>query len=465
MRITRRDFLSKSGKTVGGLAAASLLSGAMARPAKAKVLGANERLNIAVIGIRGRGESHIESFAEMKNVHVKTLCDVDENLFADRVKLVKGYEPATEWNMKKVFDDKDIHAVSFATPNFWHALGTIWACQAGKHVYVEKPASYNIWEGRKMVEAARKYNRVVQVGFQNRSKSGVQKAIELLHKGIIGDVYMARGLCYKPRHNVEIVPDSPVPAGVHYDEWIGPAPERPFNKNRFHYEWHWQWDYGNGDIGNQGPHQFDVARWGLNKNEHPVKVRSMGGCFVWKGGIQETANTQSAVYRYADGKILQFEVRGWYTNKESDAFGKDSAIGNLFYGSEGWMVINGSKWYTYMGRNGEPGPSSETGKASQKKEEASAASADPMNLAGAVGDDIFGNFIDAVRAEDPKLLTSDIESGHISSVLPHLANISYRLDRDLTFDGKTESFVNDKEADAMLKRPVQRKNYTIPDAV
>jgi len=462
--ISRRTFLARSGKTAASLAAAStFVSQAMSRPASAKVMGANERVNVAVVGIRSRGKNHYRSFAGMKDVNLSVLCDIDENLYADSLKeLQKKFNiaPATEWDYRKVLDNKEIDAVSLATPNHWHALGTIWGCQAGKHVYVENPACYSIWEGRKMVEAARKYKRIVQVGFQNRSKPTVREGIQLLHEGVIGEVYMARGLCFKPRGNIAAVPDSAVPAGVHYDEWIGPAAERPFNVNRFHYNWHWQWEYGNGDIGNQGPHQFDIARWGLQKEDSPVKIRSMGGCFAWKNGIQETANTQTAIYEYADGKILQFEVRGWYTNEEAGDWYGDTPVGNLFYGSEGWMAIKGDDYFVYLGRENKPGPTSkkDDGKPQEK-------TGGVMNLQGAPNEQIFRNFIDAVKANDAKLLTSDVESGHISTILPHLANISYRLKRDLTFDGKNEKFVNDRDADAMLRRAVYREPYVISDQV
>jgi predicted dehydrogenase len=456
---TRRDFLSTSGKTVAGLTAASVLAScqkAQVAPVKSTgVIGANDRINVAVVGINSRGNAHIEEFAGIPNVRIKTICDIDERLFAKRVKAVQdkhGYAPATEWDMRKVLDDPEIDAVTFGTPNHWHALGTIWACQAGKHVYVEKPSSHNVWEGRKMIEAARKYNRIVEVGFQNRSIQNVRNAMKFLRDGGIGDVYMAKGMCYKPRDAFKTYPDSAPPADVHYDEWVGPAEFYPFNEGKFHYNWHWHWNTGNGDIGNQGPHQFDVARWGLNKDEHPVKIRSFGGYYKFKGQCtQETANTQHAVYEYADGKILQFEVRGLYTDGEAD---QNVKIGNLFFGTEGWMSVNGSTWKTYMGRRNEPGPSS-----TSKEVEA-----DPMNLSGAGGGGHFNNFIAALRSGNREDLTCDIEVGHMSTALPHLGNISYRLGRDLTFDGQKEKFVGDREANKMLTRRY-RKPYVIPAAV
>ncbi|MEP7257719.1 MAG: Gfo/Idh/MocA family oxidoreductase, partial [Flavitalea sp.] len=307
----RRSFIKQSILGTAGVAI-----GGMGFSAKsyASIIGANARLNVAVIGIRGQGSAHINNWCDIKdqsNVRLKTLCDTDEQYYAEHAKTVftkTGVKPLTEWDMRKVFDDKEIDAVSMAIPNHWHALATIWGCQAGKHVYVEKPACHNMFEGRKMIEAARKYNVRVQVGHQNRSITNVMKAMQFLHDGGIGDVYMARGLCIKPRDSFGIAKDGPPPATLHYDRWLGPAPYRQYNEKKGHYNWHWFWDTGNGDTGNQGPHQFDIARWGLNKNEHPVSVYSAGGIY----GIhpeecaQETPNTQTSVFKYADGKMLEF---------------------------------------------------------------------------------------------------------------------------------------------------------------
>jgi len=356
--------------------------------------------------------------------------------------------------MRKVFDDKEIDAVSFATPNHWHALGTIWACQAGKHVYVEKPCSHNIFEGRKMIEASRKYNVRVQVGFQNRSISNVMEAIKFLHDGGIGDVYMARGLCIKPRDSFGIAKDSEPPATLHYDRWLGPAPYRQYNEKKGHYNWHWHWDTGNGDTGNQGPHQFDIARWGLNKNKHPVSVYSTGGIY----GIdpdecsQETPNTQSSLFKYGDGKMLEFETRGRYSNDESSL---GIRIGNMFYGTEGYMEIKGRTWKAFRQREKEPFKSSETVVEKQT---------DSAYLAAPGGTEHWANFIDAIRSGNNETLNCDIIDGHFSSALPHLANISYRLGRELKFKGDYEKFANDPEADTMLTRNY-REPYVVPDEV
>ncbi len=469
-RLTRRDFLKRTG------ASAAVLS-TFPTIIPQNVQGANDQINVAVVGIRGRGGSHISQFAGMENVHVKTICDVDENLFADRIDGVReehGYEPETEHDMRRVFEDPEIDVVGFATPNHWHALGAIWAAQAGKHVYVEKPASHRLWEGRQMVHAARANDVLMQVGFQNRSRQSTRSAIQFLREGGIGDIYMARGLCYKPRWNIGRYPNGPMPedaepwtattngeggtlfdrdylSNVHYDRWLGPAPKRPFNPNRFHYNWHWQWAYGNGDTGNQGPHQIDIGRWGLGKEEYPETIKSSGDYFVFEESAQNTPNTQTTIFEYDDGTIFEFATRGLFTPADGE-----TKIGNVFYGSEGWMEVDaGGNWQTYFGYEGEPGPNSE--KITEDEEY------DPMDLTGAGGGGHFANFIAAVRSGNREDLTCDIEVGHRSTALAHLGNISYRLDRELEFDGDEEQFVDDDEADAMLKREEYRDPYVVPD--
>ena len=473
--ISRRDFASRIGAAAAGLVVGGELFGADAHAAanvSGRILGANDRVVTASIGIRGQGNGLKRGFAQLKNVEIKTLCDIDANLAPDRIndprlKAVATFKPGFVQDMRRVLDDKDIDAVVIATPNHWHALATVWALQAGKHVYVEKPSSHTVWEGRKMVEAATRYNKVVQVGTMNRSRPAVRQAIKFLHEGGIGKVYMARGLCFKPRPSIGKYPDGPMAPGekfaltvtsssrdltydeqylskVDYDLWLGPAPKRPFNRNRFHYNWHWHWDYGNGDTGNQGPHQFDIARWGLNKQEHPVKVSSTGGYFGAESS-QETPDTQTALFEYADGTILEFGTRGQFTNDEGT-----QRVGNLFYGSKGWLYIDGdgSEWQSYMGPKNEKGPGSASPPAGAGE---STSSEFPH----------YQNFIDAIRAGDPKILTCDVLEGHLTSTLPHLANISYRVGHSLVFDGKKETFVDDKKADQLLTREY-RKGFEIP---
>lgn len=463
MKPSRRDLIKGAG--------AATLSAAFWYPS-GKVLGANDRVNIAVIGIRSQGGGHIKDFPRIPNVMLKTLCDLDENTFADKISLVeKNFKntPGTAWDMRRVFDDKDIHAVTFATPNHWHALGSIWAAQAGKHVYVEKPASWSVWEGRQMVHAARKNKTIMQVGFQNRSRANTKAAIQFIHDGKLGKIYKARGLCFKPRLNIGKYPDGPMPADakavpmvsnkqpytstylekVHYDTWIGPAALRPFNPNRFHYNWHWQFEYGGGDTANQGPHQFDVGRWGLRKEEGPVKVISTGGVYLIKDSQQDTPNDQSTVLEYADGTVFEFATRGLFTNPEGM-----TRIGNIFYGSEGRLEIDADgNWKTFFGRKDEPGPDSKNIKEEQ---------ADARGLVGTGSMAHYTNFIDAVKANRPELLTCDIEVGHRSTVLPLIANIAYRRGRELKWDGKKEQFVGDREANKLLRRSSDRKGYVVP---
>ena len=455
----RRDFIKKGIAGTGSIAI-----GGMGFTAKsyASIIGANERINMAVIGIRGRGQSHIDAWCKLRdshNIRLTTLCDTDEETFKPRSKMVVengGEKPMTEWDMHKVLDNPDIHAVSFATPNHWHALGAIWACQAGKHVYVEKPAMHNLWEGRKMIEAARKYDRRMQVGFQNRSIANVMEAMKFLHEGGIGKVYMARGLCIKPRDSFGIAKDTQPPANLHYDRWLGPASWRAYNEKRGHYNWHWFWDTGNGDTGNQGPHQFDIARWGLNKNEHPISIHSAGGVF----GIdpeecaQETPNTQSSTFKYDDGTMLEFETRGRYSNGESSL---DTRIGNVFYGTKGYLEIDGGTWKAFREREKEPFAGSKTAGASN----------DDISLTGTSDTAHFSNFIDAVRSGKDEDLHCDIREGYFSTALPVLANISYRLDRKLKFMGgdmDQELVMGDPEANAMLTRPY-RHPYVVPQNV
>jgi predicted dehydrogenase len=464
--LSRRGFLKSAGV---GIAAAGVAP--MFVPSSA--FGANDRVNLAVVGFRGRGGSHIANFGALTNVRIKTLVDVDENLFTGGVGGIRdrfGYEPGTQHDFRRVLDDPEIDAVTFATPNHWHALGSIWAAQAGKHVYVEKPSSHGIWEGRQMVNAARKHGVVMQVGFQNRSRANTRAGIKLVHDGGIGDVYLARGLCYRDRRDIGSHPDGPMRpderfaftvdsdsyvgpytreylAKVHYDLWVGPAAMRPFNRNRFHYNWHWQWEYGNGDTGNQGPHQFDVGRWGLNKHEYPQRVSSYGGNFV-HSSAQDTPNTQTSLFEYADGTIFEFSTRGLPTNNEAGI-----TVGNIFYGSEGRLEVDGGgNWKTFMGRKGEPGPSSSD----------SSAEYDANDAVGSGDEGHFANFISAVRADSPAELNCDIEEGHRSSVLAHMGNISYRLGRELHFDGQTERFVNDADANGMLRRR-DREPYVVPE--
>ncbi len=427
---SRRDFIKRTA------AATALLTIPNIIPAHA--FGANDRVNAAVLGVNGRGKDHIEGLMGQPNVEITTFVDPDlivGNKRAQEFEAKYGKKVKVVQDMRKAFDDKDIHVVTVATPNHWHTLATIWACQAGKDVYVEKPGAHNIWEGRKMVEAAHKYNRVVQHGVQLRSSVAIQEAIQLLRDGYIGNVYMARGLVFRKRGDIGNKPTEPVPEGLDYDLWTGPAPKRPFTRNIVHYNWHWHWDYGNGDVGNQGIHETDLCMWGLNVGL-PTKVTAMGGKFLFDD-CKETPELLSSVYHYPDEKkIIQFEVRPWYTNAEDG-----SSVGNIFYGDKGYMVVKGYDTYeTYLGDKKEPG---------KKRKE---------------GGDHYKNFIEAVRARDPRMANAQVESAHLSSALAHLGNIAYRTGRVLTFDPKKEQFVNDPEADKYLSRDY-RAPFIVPKNV
>jgi predicted dehydrogenase len=414
---------------------------------------ANNTVRVAVVGFRAQGRTHIKSYLNVPNVEIAALCDVDEAVLEKGCKMVEEAgkkRPATFFDMRKLLEDKTIDAVSIATPNFQHTLQTIWACQAGKDVYVEKPCSYNMFETRQIVAAARKYDRIVQHG--TGAGASLHEAKQKMKEGVIGDVYMARGLCYKWRDTIGHAKEEPVPSGVHYDLWIGPAPVKPFTRNRFHYNWHWQWDYGNGDIGNQGIHQMHAARWALGV-KYPTKISSMGGHYMFDDD-QETPNTQVANFEFEEAgkkKLLVFEVRHWISNNEAGiggisdpeagpAAGARQTVGNIWYGSKGYLTTGRSGWQTFLGQEQAPGPKSEAGR----------------------GTSPFANFADVVRSRKREDLLAEIEEGAISTTLVHLANISYRVGRTLHFDPVTYSCKGDAEANAMFTRKQYRSPFTVP---
>jgi predicted dehydrogenase len=432
--MNRRSFLVNSAAALG----TSALS-AVASP--------NDTIRIATVGLRSRGKSHMQAFTSLPKVDLVALCDVDDAVLRQASAFVeskRGKAPATYTDLRKLLEDKSIDAISIASPNHQHTIQAIWAMQAGKDVYVEKPCSHNMFEARQIVAAARKYNRIVQMGSQSRSNTALQEAMQKMKDGLIGDVYHARGLCYKWRDTIGRKPDEAVPAGVDYDLWLGPAPKRAFSQNRFHYNWHWNWDYGNGDIGNQGIHEMDIARWGLGV-KYPTKVSAIGGHFMFDDD-QQTPNTLAVAYEFDEGgkkKMMTFEVRHWMTNHEADIHEfdtsvKSNTVGNLFYGSNGYLAIDGyTKYYSYIGKQAEPGPA--------RKD----------------GGDHFANFLTAVRSQTRGELNAEIEEGAISTALVHLGNISYRLGRSVHFDAATYSCPGDKEANAMFSRDY-RKPFVVP---
>ncbi len=429
--VTRRSFLQTS---AGAVAATSLLS----NTARADV---NGKIRVAVLGVNGRGRTHIKAVGDVEGADVVLLCDPDEQVLAKRAAEFEkkyGRKVETETDMRKVFDRDDIDVVTVATPNHWHSLATIWACQAGKDVYVEKPGSHNLFEGRKMIEAADKYKRIVQHGVQLRSQPAIQEAVKHLRKGTIGDVYMARGLVFRWRPSIGKKPNEKAPSYLDWNLWQGPAQETDFSRRYVHYNWHWTWDYGNGDVGNQGVHETDMCLWGLDV-KLPSQITAMGGKFLWDDD-KVTPELLTTNYFYPEeNKMIQFEVRPWCTNTEDGA-----TVGNIFYGSEGYMVIKGYQSYeTYLGQKREPGPKN---------------SGDDPVVAH------FTNFLDAVRSRKAETLNGPVETAHTSSGIAHLGNIAYRLGRQLNFDPKTEHFVNDPEADKYLTRQY-RKPFVVPNEV
>jgi len=431
--LSRRSFAFSAGRALTALQAT-------------RVLGASDRVQMAIVGLGGRGRDHMDLYAAAPNCDIAALCDVDQAALergAARVRAAGAQEPRGYRDMREVFADKRVDAVSMPLPNHWHALATNWACQAGKDVYIEKPASHNVYEGIQMEAAARRYKRIVQVGSHSRSMVHKRRAIGMLQQGLIGGIYLAKAICFKRRLSIGHAADGPVPPGVDWDRFLGPAPMRPFNPLRFKYNWHWFWDTGNGDIGNMGPHEIDMARWALQKEEAPVGVHSTGGIYGYKDD-RETPNTQWAEFDYGDSKLV-FEARGLLTGPEGDLRpDKDgNIIGNLFFGSEGWASLQGDGFRAYKGESRER-IVNETGNDS--------------SLPHVV------NFLEAVRSRNPAHLHAGIEVGALSAALAHIANISYRTGRKLAFDPKSMRFPGDEAANGLLTRQY-RAPYVVPKEV
>jgi predicted dehydrogenase len=446
--VTRRDFLKTAASTT---ASASALSGITFVTRPERVFGANDRVRLAVCGLKSRGKDHLDAFSRLPNVEIAALCDVDATVLDKRRGEVRG-SPRTYADFRRLLEDPSIDAISIATPNHWHALMGIWACQAGKDVYVEKPCSHNLWEGRQLVRASEKYNRIVQHGTQSRSTRALIEAIDHLHRGTFGEIYLARGLCFKWRDTIGRAPSEPIPAGVDYDLWTGPAPLKPFTRNRFHYNWHWIWDTGNGDLGNQAVHQVDAARWGLGV-AFPTRVSAVGGHFMFDDD-QQTPNTLNCVFEFdqPDGrrKMMEVEVRHWITNNEAGIrgglFNRHNTVGNIYYGSDGYLAAGNEDAFSYeswLGRDRKPGPR------------------------GHSDNDHFANFIKCVRSRRKDELNAPIEEGHISCALVHLANASYRLGRALRVDPAAGQVVGDEEADRLLSGRDRgyRAPFVVPDEV
>jgi len=439
MQMNRRTFLGRA-------ATAVLVAGTMA---KGKVFGANGRISVCTIGLNGRGQSHIQSVLDRKDeAECVALCDVDSRVLAQsgqRVASRQGKAPKLYRDLRQALEDKSIDAVTIATPNHWHSLATVWACQAGKDVYVEKPLSHNLYEGRQAAGAARKYGRIVQHGTQSRSDPTLIRDIKLIHEGFIGKVFHSRGYVYKNGNRGPIGhgKPGPVPDNLDWSLWQGPARPRDFllNADRdkpglfVHYDWHWFWEYGNGEIGNQGVHEMDIACWGHNRGL-PVKVSSSGGRYAWLDDGQ-TPNTQATTFTYADGSIMTFDVRNVGSFEEYEG----GNCGDSFFGAKGFYV-RGRGFFSYK-----------EGKTSQRE-------AIPVEVPLPEAVDHFGRFLRAVRSRRPEDMPVSTLDAHRSCAHCHLANIAFRLGRTLEFDPASERF-KDREANHYLKRDY-RVGFEVP---
>ena len=415
--VTRRDFIK-----------GSLAAGAVLLAPNSRVLGANEDIRVGVIGFRGQGGGHISRYLGIDGVRLTALCDADSEVLGGQVAKAdqRGQKVKAYTDVRKMLDDPNIDAVSIATPNHWHALMTIWACQAGKDVYVEKPVCHNIWEGKKMVEAARKHKRIVQTGTQSRSSEAIPEAFEFIKAGNIGAIKVARGLCYKRRASIgKVSGPQRVPLNVNYNLWTGPAPLGPLMRKSLHYDWHWAWSTGNGDLGNQGIHQMDICRWATGQSGFPKRVLSVGGRF---GYIDdgETANTQFAILDY-DPIPIVFEVRG-LTRKTGDTgmdyYKKVTDIG---------VVIECEGGYVAIGSNGGGWAYDNDGKRLQQ-------------FAKGGPESHQQNFINVVRSRKVGDLKADIQEGYLSSALCHMANISHQAGQTVP----TEQIAEHIKSDAVM---------------
>jgi predicted dehydrogenase len=427
MTTSRRQFLQSAAVSAVALSAATY-NRAAARP--------NDRVRLAVMGIRSRGKDLIKTFHGQPNVEITQIIDPDQNLLPDALKLFKDRpaQPRTETDIRKVLEDPELTALVVAAPDNWHALATIWACQAGKHVYCEKPCSHTLQEGRRMVDAARKYKRVVQIGTQRRSAADIAAARDYVQSGKLGKVAFARAWIAGNRPNIGKAAPSPVPAGVDYSLWLGPAAETPFTANRFHYKWHWFWDLGTGEIGNNGIHMLDVCRNVLNLDA-PTRITCSGGKYFYDDD-QQTPDTQIAAFDFpagpggAQGCTVVWEHRVW--EKKGP---EDSTFGVSVHGDKGTLIIKNDGWEVRGGDGA--------------KEKADT--------------DIVGkharNFLECIR--DGKTPNADIEIGHKSTRLCHLGNIAFRTGRTLYFDAATETFQDDAAANKLLAREF-RKGFELP---
>jgi predicted dehydrogenase len=430
-RQNRRHFI----KETLAAAATITLSGTKS---SGQVVGANEVICVAVAGLNGRGGAHVSALVGIPGVQITHLIDPDTRTFASKARQVQtrtNAMPQTVRDVRRALEDRNLNAITIATPNHWHALMTIWAAQAGKHVYVEKPMSHNVKEGRIAVEMARRHNVIVQHGTQSRSSGSWQHAAELAKSGQLGRLLVSRGLCYKRRDNASGMARSvnqiPVPQELDFNLWTGPAPERPYHENLVHYRWHWFWDFGNGDIGNQGVHEMDKARWAIPNGAMPRSVICVGGRFGPEDRA-ETPNTQIAVFDYGETQLI-FEVRGLETPNY-----RGQGVGNIYHCEEG--TIAGNRFFPRG--SDEPQPLPRLNRELPRRPGINERNVDPH----------FGNFIAAIRSGRREDLTADVLEGHYSSALCHLANVSYRLGESVPFNPRTRAFGDNREAVETLER-------------
>jgi len=418
--LTRRSFLKKSaiGMGVVGLSARSW----------SRVLGANEDIRMAVIGCNlpgGRGKDHINAWTKMEGVRLTAVCDVDTRVLDAWVSQLsaQGTTIETYQDIRKLLESKNVDAISIATPNHWHALASVWGMQAGKDVYVEKPVSYDVWEGEQIVKAAQRYNKIVQAGTQSRSSTGIKEAVEWVQKGNLGKIKVSRGLCYKPRPSIgKTEGPQKVPATVNYDLWCGPAPLTPPRRGKFHYDWHWFWNYGAGDLGNQGIHEMDVARWFLGEKTLSPRILSIGGRLGYEDDA-ETPNTLITFHDYAAAPLIM-EVRGLPEKAGAKAMDKykGAGVGIIIECEGGYVQVTNYNEAFIFDKDGQQ----------------------IQHFKGSVSH--FANFITAVRSRNESDLHAPIHGGHLSTSLCHTANISYRLGRQASPDAMREQIKGDAEA-------------------
>ena len=422
--ISRRTFINRAVRAGAAVSMPGAFSG---RSASRGIWGANDAVRVAIAGLRIKGSQHVDLFRQIPGVRVVALCDPDGGIldgemdkFRTRNETVEGFR-----DVREVLDRRDVDALVIAAPNHWHALMAVWACQAGKDVYVEKPVSHSIWEGRRIVDAAGHYGRIVQCGTQNRSDEGFGEFVSWLRQGEIGRVKTARGFCYKRRESIGIAGGpQPIPRDVDYDLWTGPAKLLPLMRKQLHYDWHWDWNTGNGDIGNQGVHELDMCRWALDEQGLPAAVTSVGGRFGYADDGQ-TPNTQAVLFEYSVPLI--FEVRGLPRktgDPAMDAY-RDVRIGVVIE-CEGGIFAGGSGGgWVY---------------------DSSGARIRQFTCSGGSGH--AANFIQAVRSRKRSYLAADIREGHVSSALCHIANISHRLGQAASLTGIPEILVQPEYREA-----------------